>query len=175
MDFHTGSIAGLIAIAGIMHDEDLAVYVFANLDHAELRHAILFKTIDLYAFDDNGRDWHGEVFDLYSGFKQREKASLEKQQKEQIKETEPSLLLENYVGTYSHKMLGKVMVTISGDALQINFNDYKKYSVTHWHYDTFITNKDPRWRSSFMVTFELDSRGKSSELNVMGEIFRKTE
>ena len=173
LDFHTGSIAGLIAIVGIMHDEDLAVCVFANLDHAELRHAILFKTIDLYAFDDNGRDWHGEVFNLYSGLKDSEKAFLEKQQKERIKETVPSLPLEDYVGTYSHKMLGKVMVAVSGDVLQINFNDYKKYRATHWHYDTFKINKDPKWRSRFVVTFALDSRGKSSELNVMGEIFRK--
>jgi len=156
-----------------MHDEDLAVYVFANLDHAELRHAILFKTIDLYAFDDNGRDWHGEVFNLYSGLKDSEKAFLEKQQKERIKETVPSLPLEDYVGTYSHKMLGKVMVAVSEDVLQINFNDYKKYRATHWHYDTFKINKDPKWRSRFVVTFALDSRGKSSELNVMGEIFRK--
>ncbi|MDX1333395.1 MAG: serine hydrolase domain-containing protein, partial [Robiginitalea sp.] len=47
LDFHTGSIGGLIAIAGIIHDKKTAVYVLANRDHAELRHAILYEALDL--------------------------------------------------------------------------------------------------------------------------------
>ena len=175
LDFHTGSIAGLIAIAGIMHEKDLAVYVFANLDHAELRHAILFKAIDLYAFDDDSRDWHKEIFDLYSGFRNEAKAAHEKQLKAQIKETKPSLPLKDYQGTYTHKMLGEIIVSASTDALQLNFNDYKKYTATHWHYDTFKTNKDSKWRDSIMATFVLNADGKINEMNVMGEVFIKNQ
>ena len=106
LDFHTGSISGLIAIAGVVHHKDLAVYVFANLDHAELRHSILFKAIDLYAFDDDSRDWNKEIFDLYSRFKNEAKAAHEKQLKEQVKGTKPSLPLKDYQGTYTNQMFG---------------------------------------------------------------------
>ena len=64
IDFHTGSIEGLIAIAGIIHDKNTAVYVFGNMDHAELRHAILYQAFDLFVFNDRTLNWHHEIFSL---------------------------------------------------------------------------------------------------------------
>ena len=46
--FHTGSIDGFVAIIGLMPEEDLGLVVFANRDHAELRHALMFRVLDLY-------------------------------------------------------------------------------------------------------------------------------
>ncbi|MEH6514355.1 MAG: serine hydrolase [Maribacter arcticus] len=175
LDFHTGSLFGLVAIAGIMHDKDVAVYVFANLDHAELRHAIMYKAMDLFAFDDDGRDWHTEVFNLYEGFKKEGIDKAQKGEAERVKNTKPSLPLADYEGTYKNKMLGSVQVTLLNDALQINFNDFITYSLEHWHYDTFITNKDPRFYEKLKVKFDLNETGKSSRLNIMGEVFTKEE
>ena len=175
LDFHTGSLFGLVAIAGIMHDKDVAVYVFANLDHAELRHAIMYKAMDLFAFDDDGRDWHTEVFNLYEGFKKEGIEKAQKGEAERVKNTKPSLPLADYEGTYKNKMLGSVQVTLLNGRLQINFNDFITYSLEHWHYDTFNTNKDPRFYEKLKVNFDLNEAGKSSKLNIMGEVFTKKE
>ncbi|MGI9549995.1 MAG: serine hydrolase [Aurantibacter sp.] len=175
LDFHTGSIAGLVAIAGIVHDKNIAVYVFANLDHAELRHAIMYKAIDLYGFDDDSRDWHTEVFELYSGFKKEAKTAREKHQSERAADTKPSLPLSAYLGEYRHKMLGKVMVSLIGDNLQIDFNDYVNYTLRHWHHNTFRTNKDPKWRDRFMIRFDLNNDGKVAALDFVGKAFIKAE
>lgn len=175
LDFHTGSLFGLVAIAGVMHDKNVAVYVFANLDHAELRHAIMYKALDLYAFNDDSRDWHNEIFKLYEGFK---KESIEKSKKkaaDRVKNTTTSLSLESYVGTYSNDMLGSAKVVLKKKALQINFNDFITYDAEHWHYDTFITNKDLRFRQKLMIRFELDTDGKTSQLYFMGGVFTKVE
>ena len=48
IDFHTGSLQGLVAIIGLIRDKNISVHVFANLDHAELRHAIMYKVMDLF-------------------------------------------------------------------------------------------------------------------------------
>ncbi|WP_339657451.1 serine hydrolase [uncultured Maribacter sp.] len=173
LDFHTGSLFGLIALAGIIHDKDLAVYVFANLDHAELRHAIMYKTMDLFAFNDDGRDWHTEVFNLYQGFKKEGIEKVKKDEAERVKNTKPSLPLLDYEGTYKNKMLGSVQVALLNGKLQINFNEFITYSAEHWHYDTFITNKDPRFYKKLKVNFDLNEAGKSSRLNIMGEVFIK--
>ena len=45
---HTGSIDGRVSIIGLMPDANLGVYVFGNADHVELRHALLWKAMDLY-------------------------------------------------------------------------------------------------------------------------------
>ncbi len=171
LDFHTGSISGLVAITGIMHKHNVAVYVFANLDHAELRHAIMYKTMDLYAFDNDERDWHQEIFKLYSGFREKSIQTLKEQEKDRVKDTNPTLDLNYYTGTYEHEMLGTAVVSLKEGSLQINFNNFLSYNLEHWHYDTFKTNKDPKWRFSSLITFDQNSLGKMNQLKVFGENF----
>ncbi len=173
LDFHTGSLFGLVAIAGIMHDQNTAVYVFANLDHAELRHAILYKAMDLYAFNDDSRDWHAEVFDLYAGFKKKNLETSKKKLIERKKDTKPSLPLEAYEGSYTNDMLGTGKISVQGAKLQVNFNDFISYDLEHWHFNTFQTNKDPRFLEKIMTHFELDANGKINQFEFMGEVFSK--
>ncbi|MEH6535912.1 MAG: serine hydrolase [Psychroserpens sp.] len=173
LDFHTGSLPGLVAIAGIIHDKDIAVYVFANLDHAELRHAIMYKAMDLYAFNDDNRDWHKEIFKLYSGFRKNAKEAKKKRNEERLMETRPSLALDQYSGTYQNEMLGIVNISLVSDQLQIDFNNYLNYKMEHWHYDTFITNKDPKWRGEILINFNLNTSGKIEDLEAFGEKFTK--
>ncbi|MFK7814119.1 MAG: serine hydrolase, partial [Maribacter sp.] len=175
LDFHTGSLFGLVAIAGIMHDKNTAVYVFANLDHAELRHAIMYKAIDLYAFNDNSRNWHTEVLNLYNGFKKEQATKTKNKLEERSNNTKPNLSLPEYAGVYHNDMLGTGAVSVVNNKLQINFNDFISYTMEHWHYDTFMTNKDPRFYEKLEVRFELNNAGKASNFNIMGEVFKKTE
>ncbi|GMN04717.1 serine hydrolase [Croceitalea sp. MTPC5] len=175
LDFHTGSLFGLVAIAGIVHDKNMAVYVFANLDHAELRHAIMYKAIDLFAFDDDSRDWHTEVFDLYQGFKKSNLEYQEKQKKARVRNTDPSLALQAYEGVYRNKMLGAATVTLQNDKLQIDFNEFVDYNMEHWHYDTFITNKDSRFRQKMTIHFKLNTDGKVNAFDLFGEEFTKSK
>jgi CubicO group peptidase (beta-lactamase class C family) len=173
LDFHTGSIAGLVAIAGLVQDEDMAVYVFANLDHAELRHAIMYKAIDLFVFDDNSRDWHKEIFDMYSGLKAEYKKSLQKQVAERELETRPTLPLIAYTGTYVHDMYGTITITERAGKLLINFNDFLKLSATHWHYDTFRTSKHPDWRQHLFLHFHQNGKGDMNRIEAFGRMFKK--
>ena len=46
---HTGSIDGMSAIIGLLPDQRMGVYVLANIDHAELRHALMYQAFDLYS------------------------------------------------------------------------------------------------------------------------------
>ena len=173
LDFHTGSLFGLVAIAGVMHDKNMAVYVFANLDHAELRHAILYKAIDLYAFEDDSRDWHTEVFKLYQGFKKEGLAKSKKKAEERVKNSKTSLPLVDYAGRYKNDMLGEAKVVTRNTSMQIDFNDFITYNLEHWHFDTFVTNKDPRFREKLEIRFELDNNGKIKQFDFMGEKFTK--
>jgi CubicO group peptidase (beta-lactamase class C family) len=175
LDFHTGSLFGLVSIAGVMHDKDIAVYVFANLDHAELRHAILYKAMDLFAFNDNSRDWHTEVFNLYEGFKKERIENAKKDKAKRVANTKPSPSLKEYEGTYHNDMLGTATITISNNNLDINFNNFITYSAEHWHYNTFITNKDPRFYEKSKVNFDLNEAGKISQFKIIGEKFTKQD
>jgi CubicO group peptidase (beta-lactamase class C family) len=174
LDFHTGSLSGLVAIAGIMRGENTAVYVFANLDHAELRHAIMYKAMDLWAFDDaEGRDWHREVFALYSEIEEKDRKRRKEREEKRVSDTKTSLALDEYAGTYRHGAWGDLMVTVSEGNLRLNFNDYLSKDTEHWHYDTFRTKKDPKNWSSYLVNFNIDQEGKVKELVFADQQFKR--
>ncbi len=174
LDFHTGSINGLIAIAGIMHDKNVAVYVFANMDHAELRHAIMYKALDLYAFNDDSRKWHEEVFSLYDGFRQEAIKANQEQKESRVPDTKPTLDLKEYAGDYKNEMLGNVHVEVVDDRLELNCNDFLKLRTSHWHYDSFKSDKDNRYKAKLMINFKLDQSGKIDELVLFDNTFKKT-
>ena len=174
LDFHTGSIWGLVAIAGIIHDQNTAVYVVANMDHAELRHAIMYKALDLYAFDDDSRDWHTEVFDLYSGFRERAKEQLRKRDSARVAGTNPTLPLADYTGTYVHPVWGSMIITVENDNLKGVLNGRLTFTYEHWHYDTFITNKDPQLRSRLTTTFNIGSDGQVRSMGEGDLVFVRT-
>lgn len=162
-----GDISGLCG-------RDVAVYVFANMDHAELRHAILYKALDLYAFEDHkGRNWHEEIFDLYDEIRQKAVEANNKLKQDRQHDTTPSLNLKEYEGIYQHEMLGKVSVSVAGDGLECDFNDFVSFQATHWHFDTFRSDKNNRYRASILINFNLDPSGEIEELEAFGQTFKK--
>src|SRR5258708_7268894 len=62
---HTGSIDGMSALIGLLPEQRVGVYVLANLDHAELRHALMYRVFDLYT-GGPARDWSADVRALFA-------------------------------------------------------------------------------------------------------------
>ncbi|WP_224484048.1 serine hydrolase [Robertkochia aurantiaca] len=173
VDYHTGSITGLIALAGLVRDKDLAVYVFGNMDHAELRHAVLFKAIDLFVFDDDSTDWHKEIFALYEPSGKEESEFGDMLEKNRIENSSPSLELKAYEGIYVHKMYGEMRVDAVEDSLTITSNDLYNFEMDHLHFNTFISNKNNMLNNKVPFTFNLGDDGKVETLRVYGLEFNK--
>ncbi|WP_343485908.1 serine hydrolase [Allomuricauda sp. d1] len=175
LDFHTGSLPGLIAIAGVLHDKNTAVYVFGNMDHAELRHAILYQAMDLFAFEDDSTDWHSKIFGLYESRKKDGEKREQKQNKERNNNTKPTLALYEYIGIYQHPLIGNLEISVNNDILKLDFNKFDQVDASHWHYDTFSTIPNKRWTSPSKMTFHLNDKGEVATLDFMGYTFTKTD
>jgi len=164
LQFHTGSLPGLTAIIGLIPELDFGVYVFGNLDHAELRHALMYKAIDLF-FDMGDTDWNKEFIELYWNLDKEN----EKQQAEslsgQIEGTNPSLQLPDYIGEYSDPLYGKVMITQKGKVLKAEFTKSLSAELSHWHYDSFLAEWNVAYSKPNLVSFKLDSQGKVESLS----------
>jgi len=100
IDFHTGSLSGLIALIGLDRENGLAVVVLGNRDHAEMRHAVLWEIMD-QAPADNRRDWNAEIFALYRENADRDAAEWAERQRQRLQNTRPSLPLAGYTGDAS--------------------------------------------------------------------------
>jgi len=172
IDFHTGSLSGLIAIIGLDRANDKAVIVLGNRDHAEMRHALLWQVMD------NGtaqqpRDWNQEVFDLYAQRQETAKEEWEEIRAKRLKHTKPALPTAAYAGLYRHPAWGDLSVenTASGMKLSTTMIDFE---MSHWHLDTFLVEHYP-WDMHEFASFNIDAEGNVSSLKVFGEHFARVK
>ncbi len=170
VDFHTGSIDGMTAIHGLMRDDRLGVYVLANLDHAEVRHALMYTVLDRYIGAPE-RDWSAELLKLYTGIKRQADESREKEEAKRVRGTTPSLPLAQYAGTYSDPLRGDVEVTLSDGGLRLRHGPGFVGRLEHWHYNTFRAKWTAEWHAPALVTFALDAEGKPTDVDLMGGRF----
>jgi CubicO group peptidase (beta-lactamase class C family) len=139
--FHTGSLPGRTAIIAVVPDERLAVIVLGNLDHAELRQALMLRAIDVFAGTNGApaRDWSAELLELYGELQQRADASRRENDAKRIAGTRPTLPLAAYAGTYTHPAWGPFVIEARDGRLHGTNGAGAQNAgpIEHWHYDTF--------------------------------------
>ena len=81
--------------------------------------------------------------------------------------------LKEYAGRYHHEMLGNITVKVLEDKLELDANGFLKLSASHWHYDTFQSDNNNRYRAKWMVSFHLNESGKIEELVLNGDRWKK--
>lgn len=167
VSFHTGSIDGMSAIVGLVPDEELGVVVLANRDHAELRHALLWKTLDLWAGEADGRDWSAELRELYDGLTAEAEAGRAERDENRIAGTTPTLPLTDYVGVYGDPVYDEVEVVERDGGLALVLGPTLAGTLEHWHHDTFRLAFDRAWRGDALVTFTIGPDGRPSRLDLL--------
>jgi hypothetical protein len=172
LDFHTGSLNGTVAIVGLIPDERFGVYVFANRDHVEVRHALMYKAIDLY-LGLPSRDWSRDLKAVYDRRSARADSSRAASERRRIKGTKPSVPLSNYAGTYEDPLYGRIIVSEHGGRLDIDLGPIIKGKLEHWQYDRFRAVYDDRWQGTDIVSFTIGGDGTASALDISGLTFRR--
>ena len=182
IDMHTGSLQGLVAIIALVRDKNIGVQVFANLDGAELRHAIIYKVFDLLLFDDDSRDWNSEIFELYNERSERYKKLYYESFENRDKSKKLSYELEDFVGKYSNDMYGDIIITLlkregkkSRKKYYLNLdvnNNIKNFDLEWWEGNTFLTDKDEKWLEKLFVDFK-EEDGSIKSLKIYNVQFDK--
>ncbi len=175
VDFHTGSIDGMVAIHGLIREENLGVYVLANRDHAELRHAIMYRVFDQFG-DGPGRDWSVDLKQLYDGLAREAEEARARAEADRVAGTMPSLDEDAYVGEYHDRLHGTV--TVSRDdagRLRLEYGPGLRGDLEHWHYDTFRVTWDAGWRGTSLTTFRLDEDARIFRLELGDGAFARVE
>jgi CubicO group peptidase (beta-lactamase class C family) len=170
--YHTGSLAGRTAIIGLMPDERVGVYVLGNLDHAEFRHALMYKAFDIFA-GTNGepaRDWSAEFLTLYGDAEKRGEAARAAQDAMRVTGTHPSLALEKYAGTYTHPAWGDLVLSMDHGALRMTLGTGPDNTglLEHWNYDTFRATLGDGRGGATTLTFELGPSGNIASVMMDG-------
>lgn len=174
VDFHTGSLPGRVAIIGLIPEKKIGIYIFANLEHTEVRHALMYKAFDVFGFGDNSRDWSTEAKALYDGLTLAAKKQTEELKAKCVLNTKPSLEPSGYAGKYSDPFYGSLEIAFADGKLRLIVNKNVAADLDHWHFDTFQATWNKPWWGESLVTFKLDPiTGKAISINVDGAELRK--
>jgi CubicO group peptidase (beta-lactamase class C family) len=163
---HTGSIDGMSALIGLLPSERVGVYVLENLDHAELRHALMYKVFDLYTGAPD-RDWSADVKALFAAAGRSQRASRP------AAESHPGLSLDKYAGSYFDSTYGAFEVTNTNAVLHARFEKADLGDLDHVDYDTFRTRQTSA-RSLTSIVFIPDGRGNIGSVRAFGVTFTRT-
>ncbi len=164
---HTGSIDGMCALIGIVPEKRLGFYVLENVDHAELRHALLYKAIDTW-LGTGTRDWSAELYTLLHPHQDKAVAA---------KDTTPapaSLPLERYTGTYVDSTFGDIIVSMGTAGLRFTYGS-SEGTMEHTRYDGFrLHSTTAKHLEGDPVTFAPDGKGGVSGLTFSRIAFTRT-
>jgi len=174
VNFHTGSLAGRTAIIGLLRDKKLGVYIFGNLDHAELRHALMYKVFDVFAFNDNSRDWSAEFKALYDKIKADAVKREADTKARRVPDTKPSLPLNTYAGRYSSPFYGTVAIVLVDGKLKATLSPDVSAELSHWQFDTFMGTWNKSWEGESLFAFQLSPvSGEVVSLTLDGATLRR--
>ncbi|MDJ1503147.1 serine hydrolase [Xanthocytophaga agilis] len=172
VNFHTGSLPGTIAIHGQLPEAKLGIYILGNYDHAEIRHALMFKAFDLFALGGN-RDWSAEFLTLYQNLAEAAKTAEKEFESSRKLNTQPSFPLEAYTGKYSDPLYGDVVITLANNQLSVTINKFVKITVEHWHYNTFRGWYEKKWYGKDTINFILSADGTIEKVVIDGKGYQK--
>ena len=164
---HTGSIEGRSAIVGLIPSRRAGVAVFTNLDHSELRHALMYTVFDRFIGPSTpAHDWSAEMRVLYRRLADSSRAAQQAEESKRVANTHPTLPLDRYAGTYADSLFGTATVGLNDGKLTLQAGTAKG-QLEHWQYDVFrVTWPDPFWDASY-VAFVIDPDGAVGELRVV--------
>jgi CubicO group peptidase (beta-lactamase class C family) len=172
LDFHTGSLDGRTAIIGLLRDRNVGVVVLGNLDHAEVRHALMLQALDLFGGTNGGpaRDWSAELQVLYGSLARTADSARAAAEKERVPGTRPSLPLDRYVGRYAHPVWGSLEVSQRGETLTVRMGPSPQLQgpLRHWHFDTFLVVFGDGRGGETPVQFMLDATGAVRAVSLFG-------
>ena len=133
----------------------------------------MYKALDLFLFNDNSRDWNTEVFKLYDERNQDYKKSYFEQFAERDEKSKLKLKLIEYAGKYESEMYGGVIVTVDNKKITLDVNNgIKFFELDWWDNDTFVTDKDEKWREKLFVNFNFNEN-KIVGLTIYNVEFKK--
>ena len=176
---HTGSIEGRSAIVGLIPDRRLGLAIFTNLDHSELRHALMYTVFDRFigpAYAGGGHDWSAEMRVMYKRLADSTRAARQVQESKRITGTHPTLPLDRYTGTYADSLFGTATLGMSDGRLTLQAGTAKG-QLEHWQYDVFrVTWQDPFWDQTY-VAFGIDPDGAVGEVRVVegDQVYRRVK
>lgn len=165
---HGGGYDGFISNTTFVPEENLGM-VFLTNKNSSLYYPLKYKTLDILLDSDVETDWSTDFLEIMDQRAEHQEAARARAEEERIKDSKPTLPLEEYLGTYNCKMYGDAKVYMDGDQMMLDMVPTDIYigKLSHWQYNTWrIDLLDVPALPYGLVTFTVDYEGKVTEMEI---------
>ncbi len=139
---HGGGYDGMYSRVVMVPEEHLGMVVLTNA-MTGIATPITMRAIDAILGTGN-RDWSAEALPRAARWAKFKEERVAKRVSARVPDTQPTLPLAAFTGTYSDPFYGRVNIIMADDHLVIDFvpAPHLRADLSHWHYNTFKLN----WR-----------------------------
>ena len=162
---HGGAIDGMRAQVAMIPEEKLGLVVLSNMNGSGLPTALMYRIFDSF-LGTPSRDWSADLRKTMKTLEEAGKAAEKKQEAERVANTNPSVALDKYAGTYRNELYGDVKVIHDAGKLSMGYGPAFTGDLSHWHYDTFRARFFAAGDAKVFVTFALNAQGKLDTLTL---------
>lgn len=161
---HGGATDGFNTAAYLVPEIDLGIVVVGNTFNT-LGDALAYSVIDDF-LGIEGRNWPASYRNNYLNAYKSAKSKRNQIHASRIRNTEPTLQLEAYVGIYHDDAYGNVEVKRDQGKLELHFWDDDKLvaDLEHWHYDTYRAVWRNKAQREEFLNFQLNQEAKVKSL-----------
>jgi len=134
---HNGGYDGMISQTTIIPEENMGFVILTNAN-SSMYYPLMYYVLDILLAEED-TDWNS----LFHNYSERQKiADIESNianEEMRIKDSNPSLELKGYTGTYYSEVYGEAKISFKEESLYFNMleSDIFESNMTHWQYNTF--------------------------------------
>lgn len=162
---HDGGIDGMHSFVGMLPEQHFGVIMLTNLNVsgvvAPLRQWIFDHELGVNPVP----DWSADMHRAAARGEAAMDASRRARDAQREPNTQPSLPLTAYTGTYGDSTFGTVTVALVEGKLTLTRGDLTGV-LTHWHHDVFQADWNIRWIESSFVEFAVGPLNRVDTLTV---------
>lgn len=164
---HGGGADGMISKTVLIPDADFGFVILTNSINY-LPSALSYYILDMKAGEEP-QDWSSLYNNFYIRNNTEEKKAVQEAEAKRNKNSNPSLPLKEYTGTYGGDLYGDAKVTIENNHLVVDLLPSKalKGDLSHWQYNSFkIVLRNRINLPDGIVNFIINSEGKVDEMRI---------
>jgi CubicO group peptidase (beta-lactamase class C family) len=165
--WHNGGIDGMLSEMWTIPEAGLGIVVLSNGSPHSAGPAVVWDIVDRFLLGKPSKDHLAEGLKQWQQIMAAQDGQLKQLEAKRVKDTKPSLPLDQYAGTYADQLYGQVSVVVEGGQLVVAYHS-SRAPLEHWHYNTFKGKSGPDLGVISMVTFQIDAAGKASAIDVEG-------
>ncbi|SFS19157.1 CubicO group peptidase, beta-lactamase class C family [Dyella sp. OK004] len=166
--WHTGGWPGMVSRLTLVPELKLGVVVLTNQESGAAFNAVTYRVLDAYLGKDK-TDWVAAYAAAVKKSEGKADDSWKKHEAARDKNSQPSLPLAKYAGSYRDPWYGDVVVSQEGGKMRLRFSKTAQLvgTMEPWQHDTFIVRWDDRsLNADAFVTFSLDADGAIREVRM---------